>query len=105
MLKTGDKIVMKKIGRPANPEFETPSWDEHEEGKVNEGTLPVFYKVKGSLLSDIEEGSSILLERTWRNGKEVQGITQSSPVQEINQITENQIEVDTLNSIYQIARQ
>ena len=101
MIEPNTEVKVKKIGRPGNPLVETAKWNEHNEGEVNTKSLPVLYTVKGKLLSDIEEGNFLTIERYERNGTEKYGVMRTSRIQEVREFP-NRVEVDTQNSIYKI---
>ena len=46
-------------------------------------SIPVEYKLEGSLIYDIEVGKNVIVERTKRNGVEVRGVFTTSRVTEV----------------------
>lgn len=63
--------------------------------------LDVGYWVQGFLLRDIEVGRSIVLDRHNRNGTEIKGVFNTSPVKSITR-QGNLLLIDTENSKYQV---
>mgnify|MGYP006431814571 CR=1 FL=1 len=78
---TGVKLI--KTGKVDDPEYESAVWSEYNEGEYNPKSPPVDYEAKGSLAAPVEEGASVVLLRTERNGKEAEGIMRTSPVQSV----------------------
>ena len=74
------------------------SMDEHIMGKPNDNysSIPIEYNVEGYLLSDIEVGKNVIVERTKRNGVEVRGVFTTSRVTEVGDKY-----FKTQNSVYQ----
>jgi len=101
VIQPNTEVKVKKIGRPGDPEYKTAEWSEYNEGEVNKKSPPVFYTVKGKLLSDIEEGNFLSIERYERNGTEQYGLMRTSRIQKVKEFP-NHVEVDTQNSIYKI---
>lgn len=65
--------------------------------KEHPEALPVDYKNEGVLLSDIEPNNPIIMARSKRNGIEVSGIFQTSPIKKI----EGSL-IYTQNSVWEI---
>jgi len=101
MIQPNTEVKVKKIGRPANPEYETAQWSEYDEGEVNTKSPPVLYTVKGNLLSEIEEGNLLRIERYERNGTEQYGLMRTSRIQMVEDLPHVVI-IDTQNSTYKI---
>ena len=96
------KVRITKLASVDNPEFPTPSMEGYKCGKDNGNlSLPAEYYAEGYLISRIEIGKSIRMERHNRNGVECLGIFETSPVVAMEE-KEGQIFVETANSKYQI---
>jgi hypothetical protein len=98
-------VQIQKIDVSDDPDAETPDWENHSEGEFNPGeSLPVEYTAKGTLDSEIEEGHSIVLFRSERNGTRLPGVTTTSAVQSVEDHGDFII-AETRNSIYKITRE
>lgn len=94
--------IVEKIGVSNDPDAETPDWKSHNEGEANPGkSVPVEYTAKGTLDSEIEEGRSIVLFRSERNGTQAAGVLTTSAVQSVEDHGDFII-AETQNSIYKI---
>lgn len=60
------------------------------------------YWVQGFLIGEIEVGKQILLDRRIRNGIEVLGRFNTSPVKTIDKNIENVLVITTENSVYRV---
>jgi hypothetical protein len=92
------KVVLKKIAAVSTPLAPTPHAEDFIPGADNPGvSLPIEYTVEGVLITPIVIGQRVMIDRTKRNGIEVPGWFESTPVKEIkgNIFT-------TANSVYQI---
>jgi hypothetical protein len=80
----GAKIKLTKLSAVPNPVAPTPSVENYTPGLIHEGvSLPNEYWIIGTLLRAIQVGEAIEVDRTNRNGIEVHGYFQSTPVTEI----------------------
>ena len=94
-------IKLEKIAPSDDPDFPSEDWESHNEGTFNYGSLPVDYTLKGTHDSEIEEGRSIVVFRSERNGTRVPGVTTTSAVQSVEDHGDFII-AKTQNSIYKI---
>lgn len=102
-----DYVRVEKIGSVDEPRYRTPSWDEFEPGKDNDGmSLPVDYECTGHLGNLPEVGQPLLLYRDTRNGIEVPGILRTSYVKKITKAVGDVpvLLLDTENSQYRVTR-
>lgn len=76
-------IRLKKIGLSGDS-YALPAakWDSYVHGTLqNEGeSLPIEYEIEGQLLGEIKVGYPVLIARSKRNGIEIGGFFQTSPV-------------------------
>ncbi len=94
--------TVEKIDVAKDPDAETPDWESHNEGEANPGeSVPVEYTAKGTLDSEIEEGRSIVVFRSERNGTRAAGVLTTSAVQSVEDHGDFII-AETQNSIYKI---
>jgi len=101
MLNKRDHVQVKKIDERENPEVKSDDWESHVEGRSNPGkSLPVDYTARGYLMSDLQKGYSMSVERYQRNGKTVAGVLTTSPVAEISPLENGEVLVKTQNSKY-----
>ena len=96
----GTSVRLVKLSACDDAHSPSSSWEDWKVGKLNEGSLPVYYELEGSLIEPMEVGKPILVHRTCRNGVKADGLFQSSPVREFK----NGAAI-TLNSIYLISRE
>ena len=59
------------------------------------------YWVQGFLMNEIEVGKQIIIDRRNRNGVEIRGVFNTSPVEAIEK-NENVLMVKTENSLYKV---
>ena len=77
-----DAIVkVKKLNALPGREAFTPSKEDHVPGTNQCSGLPVDYEIEGYLIKDIKVGSTLLVDRRKRNGLEVPGIFETTPLQ------------------------
>jgi len=94
--------TVEKIDVAKDPDAETPDWESHNEGEANPGeSVPVEYTAKGTLDSEIEEGRSIVVFRSERNGTRAAGVLTTSAVQSVEDHGDFMI-AETRNSIYKV---
>lgn len=92
----GQKVRLLKIDTSDNPEYPAAEWANYKFGGYNPGvSLPIEYSVEGYLITDIQIGNSIVINRTKRNEEITGGHLKSSPVEKI----ENKV-IHTNNSRY-----
>lgn len=102
MFDEGTDVSVTKVDVSEDPEYETPAWEDHNQGSHNpQQSLPVEYNVEGSLARGIVEGLPMVIHRHKRNGREVGGVMQTSAVQNVKS-REDGVIVETLNSIYSL---
>lgn len=89
-------IKITKLSASPDPLFDTPDAENYKFGIVNNNvSIPIDYTVEGHLLTKLEVGKSVIMLRKRRNGVDIDGIFQTSPITEF---TEDGFK--TLNSIY-----
>ena len=94
--------TVEKIDVADDPNARTPDWENYDEGEANPGeSVPVEYTAKGTLDSKIEEGRSIVLFRSERNGTRTPGVLTTSAVQSVEDHGDFVI-AETRNSIYKV---
>ena len=92
------KVKITKLGAVENPVYPTPNYNEYKQGEDNGNvSLPVEYWLEGYLLNEPTVGSSVLVQRTSRNGVNCVGSFFTSKV---TKITDTGFE--TQNSVYQV---
>jgi hypothetical protein len=92
------KVKITKLGPSENPVFPTPNYNEYIQGSDNGNvSLPAEYWIEGYIMNEITVGSSVLVNRTSRNGVECGGRFLTSKVKKI---TETGFETE--NSIYRV---
>lgn len=92
------KVKITKLGAVDNPVFPTPNYNEYIQGSDNGNvSLPTEYWLEGFLMNEITLGSSVLVNRTSRNGVECAGTFLTSKVTKITDIG-----FETQNSVYQV---
>jgi len=102
MISKNTEVSVVKVDVSENPEHETPSWEDHDHGSPNpQKSLPIEYSVEGSLIYDLFEGNPMIVRRHKRNGEEVDGIMETSPIQSMERLGDAVI-VETMNSVYSV---
>ena len=92
------KVRISKLGAVHDPEYPTPEKGNYKYGQYNPYvSVPVDYTVEGTLMYPIEVGKTVLVDRTKRNGVEVNGLFRSSSVTKITKTG-----FHTLNSRYKV---
>jgi hypothetical protein len=93
------KIKLNKIAEVPEPDCRASSWDRHVPGQCSDGvhSLPIDYEIVGYLNTPIKVGQPIDVNRTERNGVEIEGHFFSTPVQRIDGTR-----ITTRNSIYRL---
>lgn len=92
------KVKITKLGSVENPVYPTPNFNEYTPGEDNGNvSLPVEYWLEGYFMNEPVVGSSVLVNRTSRNGVACGGSFFTSKV---TKITDTGFE--TQNSIYQV---
>ena len=105
MFDKGTKVSAVKVDTSKNPEHETPSWEEHEHGSGNpQKSLPVDYAVQGRLVHSIVEDMPMIIDGHERNGEPIQGVMETSPVQNVEERGEKEVVIETMNSVYSVER-
>lgn len=95
------KIKLVKIAPCDSPAFPTPTFEEYKSGQINQDvSIPVDYTVTGYLLSLLEEGSCLVINRETRNGEECPGIMATSRVTNFEKQPDNRVKIFTKNSVY-----
>lgn len=98
------EVKVQKIDAADDPDAKTPDWEDYNEGGANPGqSIPVEYTAKGTLDSEIEEGRSIVVFRSERNGTRAAGVLTTSAVQSVEDHGDFMI-AETRNSIYKVTR-
>ena len=93
-----NKVKITKIATSATPEVETPCMNNYIAGEDNGPvSLPVEYWIEGYLMNEPKVGTSVLVNRTSRNGVDCAGIFTTSQVTKI--LPDG---FETLNSIYKV---
>ena len=93
-----NKVKITKIAISDNPEVDTPCMKDYKAGQDNGNvSLPVEYWIEGYLMNEPKIGTSVLVNRTSRNGVDCAGIFTTS---QVTKILEDGFE--TLNSIYKV---
>lgn len=92
------KVKITKLGAAENPVYPTPNYNEYIQGSDNGNvSLPVEYWLEGYFMNEPVVGSSVLVNRTSRNGVTCGGAFFTSKV---TKITDTGFE--TQNSVYQV---
>jgi len=92
------KVKITKLGAVENPVVPTPNFNQYKPGEDNgDVSLPTEYWLEGYLLNEPTVGSSVLVQRTSRNGVECSGSFFTSKVTEITDYG-----FKTQNSIYRV---
>jgi hypothetical protein len=92
------KVKITKLGSVDNPIYPTPNFNEYTPGEDNGNvSLPVEYWLEGYFMNEPVVGSSVLVNRTSRNGVTCGGSFFTSKV---TKITDTGFE--TQNSVYQV---
>lgn len=92
------KVKLEKLDQVQGAQFQSGVSSEWKHGQENPAkSLPVGYSLEGVLLEDVILGRSLYLYRTKRNDVETSGLTETSP---ITNIQNNYLH--TKNSIYRI---
>ena len=92
------KVKITKLGAVENPAYPTPNYNEYIQGSDNGNvSLPTEYWLEGYLMNEPTVGSSVLVNRTSRNGVNCGGTFFTSKV---TKITDTGFE--TQNSVYQV---
>jgi hypothetical protein len=93
------KVRIKKLSPTENPDYPSANKESYKCGStpVEEVSVFVDYEVEGYISERLTVGSCIYMHRTSRNGVEVGGVFQTSPITKV---------VDggfhTRNSVYEI---
>ena len=103
MLKRGEYVSVQKLAPVEGREDLTPTFDEYNVSKTSR-SIPVNYKVVGSLYHDLKEGSSMVVWRDERNGVKVEGMMTTSKVESIEKLSDDVVQVNTENSVYLVSR-
>lgn len=99
----GDRVKITKIAIADTAKYRSAGWDEWVAGSVNPGmSPPVEYEVVGRILYGIRLSHALVIDRESRNGVVVQGLFQTSAVQNVIQETETRVRVETYNSVYMV---
>lgn len=84
-----------KVAKAPNAKVDAATWEEHQAGA--EKSLPIEYTVIGRVINT--EVNSLVVDRYNRNGVEVRGVMQTSPITDITE-TDGKFFVTTANSVY-----
>ena len=77
----GTSVRVSKIATANNPVSEPCAWEDWVAGSAdNVGSLPIDYELRGFLLQPVTVGCPMVILRTERNGVEVLGMFESTPV-------------------------
>lgn len=90
-------IVIKKIAASKNALIPSANKEDYLYGEINLLSLPVEYEIEGYLISDIQVGKPVFVERTKRNGVISSGLFTTSIV-----VSSLEGFFETLNSVYKI---
>lgn len=98
----GNPVLIRKLAAVASPECRTPSDDVYVPGEINLGlSLPIDYEIEAHLLQDVVVGETMVAFRHKRNGVDVPGVFESTPVVSIERREDIGI-VKTANSVYEV---
>jgi hypothetical protein len=95
--KVGDYVRITKRKTANNPVTESAKSEEYVYGEINALSLPVDYWLEGYLEAPIIPGHPVLVDRRVRNGVNVFGHFESTPV-----VGYSKDHFTTLNSVYSI---
>jgi hypothetical protein len=91
-------VRIRKLGPAPEANFEPGEWEDYQIGQKNPGvSVPTDYWLEGYLRGPIEVGKPVVIDRTSRNGVEISGLFESSPVVAILDGG-----FETENSVYQL---
>lgn len=100
---SGRRVRVAKVGIVENPSYRTPEWSEYEFGERNAGvSVPLNYWLEGQLVWEPKVGDHMLVDRSSRNGIELPGLFETSPVTAVESVG-SQLRVSTRNSVYMVA--
>ena len=100
-MKKGQYVILTKIDKAPDALSPTPSWERYVPGGDNgQVSLPISYTAEGTLVVDVVEGNSIVLDRTKRNGVSCPGILRTTEVTRLQENNNGDLTAVTLNSIY-----
>ena len=98
-------VRIQKMSFSDVPNVPTPDWLGFVEGKENPGkSIPNGYWVEGTMVTEPQEGMSIIIDRKVRNGVKVDGAFQTSLVASITEIAQGSLRVETRNSVYILSK-
>ncbi len=97
----GDWVRVTKLAACVDALFPSAKKDSYLHGEENLVSPPIDYSLEGRLLSAVEVGQEIRVERRIRNGIEVDGLFRSTAVKSVSDDL-GRLTVTTQNSIYVI---
>jgi hypothetical protein len=101
-MKRDDRVLIRKRASTPDPICPTPPSNQYRAGEINYGvSLPIAYEIECELVNDIVAGEAITALRHKRNGEQVLGVFQSTPVVSI-ETGEDYTLVSTANSVYEV---
>lgn len=101
----GQYIRLAKMGATENPKAPTPLWDDYEHGERNLGSsIPLSYWVEGYLVTDVEPGKCIVIDRKIRNGERIDGAFQTSLIASVTPVANGSLRLETQNSVYILSK-
>lgn len=101
-MKKNDSVMIRKFAAVENPVARTPAARDYFPEGLNPGvSVPVDHTIEGDLLHDVVIGEAMTAYRRRRNGVEMPGIFQSTPVVSIEE-EEGRSVVRTANSVYEV---
>ena len=97
-MKKNQQVRIQKLKPTGNPLAPTPSKEGYAYGQINHNvSLPKGYIAEGTLMEDVVEGKPVFILRSSRNGVEIAGLFNTTPVVKIDGN-----KVYTKNSVYEI---
>jgi hypothetical protein len=100
-IQTGTKVKLTKINHLDEASYTNEEAAKQIAGEFSNG-INTGYCMVGVLLTEVLVGNSIRLARSSRNGEDVPGLSNTSPVTKIKQVGESNVEINTANSVYQL---
>ena len=93
-------IKLKKISEAAAPKYRAANWEEYKCGEDNKDvSLPIEYELTGNIVSDVNVGQYLVIDRKTRNGVECSGYFRSTTIKNITE-QDNLKVIETENSVY-----
>ena len=93
-------IKLRKISESALPVCRAANWDNFIAGEDNgDVSLPIEYELTGNIVSDVNVGQHLVIDRKTRNGVDCSGYFRSTTIKKITK-QDNLKVIETENSVY-----